>query len=234
MSELPEEVRELLAVAPAAFVAERKRLAKELRDAGRPEDAKAVADFRKPPPTVLAVNRAARDRPRAAEDASRVAARLVEAQLGNDHKAFAKASEELRVALDLLAEVAVAHVAAPGKRPSEAMRRRVHDLLRSAVATDASREALRKGVLTEESAPTGFDAFAGMTPAPAKRRGSAAASRARQEAAKRRERERELGDELKRATKSLEEAERAARRAEESRAKAEKDVASIRAKLDRL
>ena len=234
MSELPEETRELLAVAPAAFVAERKRLAKELRDAGRPEDAKAVADFRKPPPTVLAVNRAARDRPRAAEDASRVAARLVEAQLGNDQKAFAKASDELRVALDLLAEVAVAHVAAPGKRPSEAMRRRVHDLLRSAVATDDSRAALRKGILTEESAATGFDAFAGMTPAPAKRKSSGAASRARQEAAKRRERERELRDELKRATKNLEEAERAARRAEASRAKAEKDVVSIRAKLDRL
>lgn len=234
MSELPEEARELLAVAPAAFVGERERRAKALRGAGRAEDARAVAAFRKPPPTVLAVNRAARDRPKAAEEASRAAARLVEAQVGNDAEAFAKASEELRSALDLLAEVAVAHVAAPGKRPSEAMRRRVHDLLRAAVANDDSREALRKGILTEEIEATGFDAFAGMTPAPAKRRSSTSASREKQEAAKRRKRERELRDELARATKRLEEAERATRRAEDSRAKAERDIASIRAKLDRL
>src|SRR4249919_3272265 len=208
MSELPEEARELLAVAPAAFVAERQRRAKALRGAGRAEDARAVAAFRKPPPTVLAVNRAARDRPKAAEEASRAAARLVEAQVGNDAEAFAKASE--------------------------AMRRRVHDLLRGAVANDDSREALRKGILTEEIEATGFDAFAGMAPAPAKRRSSTSASREKQEAAKRRKRERGLRDELARATKRLEEAERATRRAEDSRAKAEKDVASIRAKLDRL
>lgn len=104
------------------------------------------------------------------------------------------------------------------------MRRRIHGLLRSAVADDGAREALRRGVLVEEQEASGFSPFAGMSPKPGRRgRGTAAPSQAKQRDAKRREREQELH-----------EAEQSLRQAERDRAGAERAVASVRAKLERL
>jgi colicin import membrane protein len=229
MAELPKEARTLLAVESSAFVQERERLAKELREEGRPADASAVEELRKPPATVLAVNRAARDRPKAAQGAARAAERLRKAQARNDQASFESARAELQNALELLADVAIAHVAAPGKRASEAMRRRVYDLLRSAVADDAARTALVDGVLTSEVETTGFEAFAGVTFAAPKRRG--ATSRRKSES---RGRERELRARLSAAKRRLAAAERSAREAEEGRAAAEREVAAIEAELERL
>ena len=65
MVELVPEAERLLAAAPDRFVAERKALAKKLRDEGRGEEAAAVEALRKPSAVVLAVNRSARDRPKA-------------------------------------------------------------------------------------------------------------------------------------------------------------------------
>jgi ketosteroid isomerase-like protein len=73
---LPPEGERLLAVAPENFVAERNRVARELKDAGRAEDAQAVAALKKPPAVVLAVNRAARDRSAATRDAVKAAERV--------------------------------------------------------------------------------------------------------------------------------------------------------------
>jgi hypothetical protein len=230
MAGLPEEARKLLAVEPAAFVAERKRLAKQLRGEGRAADAKAVEELRKPPATVLAVNRAARDRPKAAEGAARAAELLRKAQLRNDQAAFEKARSELQQALELLAEVAIAHVAPSGRKASDAMRRRVYDLLRSALADDASRKALVEGVLTEEVETTGFEAFAGMNFAPPKKQRGSTASRT--SASK--SRERELRRRLSAAKRRLADSERAAREAEVARAEAEREVAAVQADLDRL
>ena len=84
MDELPADAEGLLAVAPEDFVAGRKRVVKELRDADRTADAEVVARLRKPPPVVLAVNRAARARPQAAKDAARAAERVRKTQLGRN------------------------------------------------------------------------------------------------------------------------------------------------------
>jgi hypothetical protein len=230
MAGAPEEARKLLAVEPAAFVAERTRLAKQLREDGRGADAKAVEELKKPPATVLAVNRAARDRPKAAEGAARAAELLRKAQLRNDQAAFESARSELQQALDLLAEVAIAHVAPSGKKASDAMRRRVYDLLRSALAADASRKALVEGLLTEEVETTGFEAFAGMTFSPPKRQRRSTASRT--SASK--SRERELRRRLSAAKRRLADSERAVREAEVARAEAERDVAAVQSDLDRL
>jgi hypothetical protein len=232
MAGAPEELRRLLAVEPAAFVAERKRLAKQLREGGRAADAKAVEALKKPPATVLAVNRAARDRPKAAEGAARAAELLRKAQLRNDQAAFESARTELQQALELLADVAIAHVAPSGKEASDAMRRRVYDLLRSALADDASRKALVEGTLTTEVETTGFEAFAGMTFTASTRSGSAAASSGRNPASKRRERE--LRDQLTGAKRRLADAERSVREAEAARDEAEGDLAAIQAELDQL
>ena len=72
----PAEVEKLLAVRPDEFVHERQRLARELRDAGRSDEAATVAQLRKPSPVVLAVNRAARARPKAARAAADAALRV--------------------------------------------------------------------------------------------------------------------------------------------------------------
>ena len=230
MSDLPQEAERLLVVAPEEFVAERKRLTNELRDAGRSEEAAAVAQLRKPPPPVLAVNRAARARPKSAEAASDAALRLRSAQVGEDPEAFKSAFTELQGALELLAEVALSHV-----RSSDEMRRRVYDLLRSAVAVDGAREALTRGALTTEIETAGFDAFAGVVTGRAPRkRERTSPSRSRSADRKRRERERALRDELDLAEGRLREAETSVRAAESLRARAEREVAAIRRKLERL
>lgn len=232
---LPTEAQKLLAVTPDEFVAARRELARELRDAGHSAEAEAVARLRKPSPVVLAVNRAARGRPKAARAAADAALRVKKTQVSSDTEAFKRARGELEESLGLLAEVAVAHVAPSGRRPSEAMRRRVRDLLRNAVADDEAREALRRGVLREETEATGFASFAGIVPAPVRRkRGAASTSRAKPRDAKRREREQVLRDELARAEQDLDEAERSVQDAERKRANAEQMVASLRAKLARL
>jgi hypothetical protein len=235
MSPLPPEAEKLLAANPDDFVAERERLARKLRDEDRLDDAAVVAGLRKPPVVVFAVNRAARDRPAAARDAAKAALRVRKTQVGNQPDTFKQALADLDGALDLLAEVAVAHVAPRGKQPTDAMRRRVRDLLRSAVADDDARVALARGALTEELEAVGFSPFSGIAPAPSKERAKATSgpTRADQQDAKRRERERALRGELADAEQRLQEAEKALREAERERTAAERAVAALRTKLER-
>jgi hypothetical protein len=230
---LPKEAEKLLAAAPDEFVAERDRLAKSLRENGWPEDAATVAGLRKPSAVVFAVNRAARDRSKAARDAAMAALRVKKTQVGNQPDAFREALSDLDAALELLAEVAVAHVAPSGKKPTDAMRKRVRDLLRSAAADDDAREALARGALTEELEAVGFSPFAGMTPAPPKKsaKRTSGPSRAEREDAKRRERA--LREDLADAEERLREAEKAVREAERERKAAERAVTSLKSKLDR-
>ena len=237
MSEIPKEAEALLSVAPDDFVQERQALAKTLRADGRKEDADAVAALRKPPPVVLASNRAARDRPEAAKSAARAAARVAKTQLGADPDAYRDALTELAGSIDLLAEVALAHLSKGGKPPTEAVSRRLHDLLRNAVADETARTELARGVLRDEPETAGFGAFAGVTPSPrARTRRTTAAEDARRKRAdeKRGERERALRAEIASAEKALDEALRAEREAERARKSAERDVESLRARLERL
>ena len=238
MSELPKAAEALLSVPPDDFVRERQALAKALRTDGRKEDADAVAALRKPPPVVLAANRAARDRPEAAKRAARAAAQVAKAQLGADPDAYRDALTELAGSVDLLAEVALAHLAKGGKPPTEAVSRRLHDLLRNAVADETARDELARGVLREETETAGFGAFAGVTPASRprtrKRETAPPDARRQREDEKRAERERVLRAELRSAEKSLDDARRAEREAERARTTAERKVESLRVRLERL
>ena len=237
MPSVPPEAEKLFAVAPDRFVAERNALAKNLRGEGRPDDAALVVALRKPSAVVLAVNRAARDRPKAAQAAAEAAVGVRDAQVAGDADAFSNALAELDTSLDLLADVAVAHVAPAGKKPSEAMRRRLRELLRSAVADDDSREALARGVLADELEAPGFSPYAGLTvksKAGKAGRAPAGPSRAEREEARRRDRRKELRQELTQAERELREASAAARAAEQARTRAEKAVEAIRKKLGSL
>lgn len=236
MSTLPPESEKLLAVAPNDFVSERQALARRLREEGRVEEAEAVAALRKPSAVVFAVNRAARDRPNAARDAAAAAERVAKTQAGGDQDAFRAAVSELDAALDLLGEVAVAHVSSGGK-PTDAMRRRVHDLLRRAVAHGETRASLERGALLEEQEAVGFAPFEGVT-APRSRKGAKAKSARPETQSQRRaewrRRAQALRAELDQAHDALKEAEKAVRVAERERARAAKAVDAVQAKLDRL
>lgn len=235
MPDLPSEAEKLFAVAPDRFVAERNALAKKLRDEGRGDEAAAVAELRKPSAVVFAVNRAARDRPKAAKAAADAAVGVRKEQVGGDAVAFGKALAELDSSLDLLAEVAVAHLAPSGKTPSEAMRRRLRELLRSAVADDDAREALARGALADELEAPGFSPYAGMPVKPksrGRREEPAAPSRAEREEARRRERVEKLRAELRDAEEELRETTAAVRAAERARDRAETAVARLKKKLE--
>ena len=235
MAGVPPEAEKLLAAAPDRFVAERNALAKKLRNEGRGEDAAAVAELRKPSAVVFAVNRAARDRPKAAQAAAEAAVGVREAQVSGEADAFNKALAELDSSLDLLAEVAVVHLAPAGKKPSEAMRRRLRELLRSAVADDDARAALARGALADELEAPGFSPYAGMPvkPKPRGRKGAPAPpSRGEREDARRRERVEKLRAELAAAEDELREATAAARSAERARDRAETAVARLKKKLE--
>jgi len=236
VNELPQEAERLLSVAPDAFVEERKRVAADLREAGRTDDAAQVGALRKPTAVVLAVNRAARDRPQAAKDAAEAAVRVRETQLSGEQDAYRAAVADLERSLDLVAEVAVAHVGGKGKNATDAMRQRVRDLLRSAVANEGTRLALVCGTLLAEQEAAGFESFAGAV---ASRPRSARAKKSddgAHRAAERelRERKKALKDDLRRAERALTVAERAVARAERERDGAKKAVDAARAALEKL
>jgi hypothetical protein len=234
MEDLSDEARHLLAASPEDFVAERDSVARELRQAGRAEEAHALARLKKPSAVVLAVNRAARDRPQAARDAARSAAEVAKMQLSGDAEKYAKARKDLDSALALLAEVAVARLSRE-KPATEAMRRRVAELLRSAAADSDARAALERGVLQEEGGAAGFSAFEGMAAPPPKRRAQASgAKKADKREKARREREQRLEAELAEAEDALEAAERALAAAERERDKAARSVKTASERLERL
>jgi len=237
VNELPQEAERLLSVAPDAFVEERKRVAADLREAGRTDDAAQVGALRKPTGVVLAVNRAARDRPQAAKDAAEAAVRVRETQLSGEQDAYRAAVADLERSLDLVAEVAVAHVAGKGKNATDTMRQRVRDLLRSAVANEGTREALVRGTLLAEQEAAGFESFAGAAVASRPRsvrakKGDDGAHRAAEREL--RERKKALKDDLRRAERALTVAERAVARAERERDGAMKAVDAARAALEEL
>ena len=236
MDEFSKEAEALLAVGPDDFVEERKRVVRELRDEGRREEADVVAALRKPAPVVLAANRAARERPDAAKTAAKAAERVATAQLGSDPDSYRAALGELDAALDALAEVGLAHLSREGKPPTDAVSRRLRDLLRNAVADDDARSELVRGVLREETETAGFGALAGVALSKPPRTDTKAgdAVRRKREDEKRRERERALDDELTEAEFTLEEARRAEHQAERDRKSAERAVEALQGKLARL
>ena len=101
-------------------------------------------------------------------------------QVGADHEAFRGALKIGRVAR--FARRGRTRLPCSDQEATDAaMRHRLRELLRNAVANDDARDALARGVLRDETESAGFELFAGM--APAKRsRPSGATTRARSRA----------------------------------------------------
>jgi hypothetical protein len=229
MAELPTDAERLLAVTPEEFVEERARIARKLLDEGRADDARAVSATKKPPRVVLAVNRAARDRPQAARDAATAAERLGPAQLSGDADEYRDILKQMEQASTLLADVAVANLSR-GKSASETTRRRVAELLRGVLAGDETRQRLVRGALLDEVGAAGFDALAGV-PMPGRPRQQARAKPSPDTDRNRRAREALLA-EIAETRRSLDDAEFRLREATRQREKLARRLASLEAKRD--
>jgi hypothetical protein len=178
------------------FVAERKRLAKELRDGGDREAAAEVAKLPKPTPPAWALNQLAREEP-AAIGAWLDAAEELRDASAHPSSALREAMAGHREATRTLVAV-VRDRARPGGKPlSEPMLERVRELLQAATVDPEVADALRAGRIVEgdeQPALPGSEA-AEEPPAP---RESAAERRAAAKAAKDRDAERKAREQAKR------------------------------------
>ena len=219
---MAEAVDELFGLPLEEFTAARNRLAKESGDP-------SVRSLAKPTVPAWVVNQLAR------REAALVG-RLVEsgeaqARALREGGALREAQAEERKAVGELVKRARAILEEAGRSATSPTLDRVAATLTAGAQTPEGREALRAGRLSEEIEPAGFDALAGMSVAPGKRR-----SEPRDELAeKRRERERKrrkLRDEAQDLEAKAREAEREADRAETAAEKARSAADRARRKAD--
>jgi hypothetical protein len=216
-----DEVDRLYDLPLGEFTTARNALAKELRD---PE----IRKLKKPSVPAWAVNQLARRREvdmrrliRAGEALERTQRDAVG---GGDQKAFERARGDEREAVRKLRSEAAALLGADGHPASDTNLERIARTLHAGASTEEGRTALREGRLTEELEPRGFEAFAGVTPAPARKRGASARARPRPRQDPR----------LKKAREEAAEARRAADEADRSADKARREADRARQRAERL
>jgi hypothetical protein len=142
------DVDRLFSVPLEDFVAERKQVAKELREAGEREAAAEVAKLPKPTPPAWALNRLARDEPDevgAWLDAAEELREVSESPGAGLREAIEAHRDATRTLLGVVRDRA-----RPGGKPlSEPMLVRVRELLQAATVDAQVAEALRRGVVVE-------------------------------------------------------------------------------------
>lgn len=245
------DIVELLAVAPAEFVAARNARAKELRVAGDKDRAAIIAKLRRPSATTWAVNAAVRaDRAGVQQlvDAVRVlqepgsvdvraATRTLDTALDALVDEAARAMDEIgtKPTADRKAEVRTAlRAAALAEDPSALLEARIEDA-DSPDPDDTLAAALRAGAHGAGRARRSFPSPSAASKAPSEPprkelRAALAQARAEQTAAK--ETEREAERELRRVRRELEVAERAVARARSAVEQADAVVEARQADLD--
>jgi hypothetical protein len=222
---LDEALDHLYGADPGEFVAERKRLARELKDSGDAAAADAVAKTRKPTVAAWALNQLARMQRRDVDLLLDAGHRLRQAQEGvvggADRAAFEQAQKTERDALRRLTQHASELLG--GATPQTLAQ--ISSTLRNAAVSEEGRELLARGRFTTPLESEGFDVF-GSLPAPP------AGSKKRAPAAEKRK----ADDELKQAKARVRELEQQAREAERESAqrkreweKAEQTAESARA-----
>jgi len=155
----PDAIIDPLFAAPLAdFVAERKRIAQTLKDAGRRDDAKLVAATPKPTLPIWIINQLARREPELVKELDALTAQLRGAE-GPDYAATAVNHRRVLAELRWKAEeilTGAGHAAPP------AVLNRVIANLRAAAAGDETRPLLVAGRLTRDVEEPGFAALFGQ------------------------------------------------------------------------
>jgi hypothetical protein len=249
VDELEEELDRLFAAEPATFVAERDRIARELRTEGRGEEAEQVKSLRKPTVSAWAVNQLARQKRREVDLLLDASHRLRQAQqgllAGKDPKIFDEARQSQREALGKLRRAA-SDILAAADRESETTLNRIMRTLQAAAVAPEGRELLARGRLTGDLEASGFDLVAPLAegvspprqtarPKPAKDRAASrkrAAPAAQGTAAKARQRSADR-ERLQAARAELRDAKATARAAEKDLGAAEQAGEKARRELAR-
>jgi len=217
--ELDEALDALYDAAPETFVAERKRLAKELKAEGHDADAEHVTKLRKPVIAAWALNRLARDHRREIDLLLDSGHRLRAAQAGvlrgDAREAFEQAQRTERETISRLVRAAGQLLTERGGA-STAVLDQIAASLHAAAVSEAGREVLAAGRFTEPLTLEGFDAVAGLAPPP-KRAAKAKPTRSTEEL-------KQARAELAEARKRLRQAERTAHEARKLTAQADAEV----------
>jgi hypothetical protein len=209
---LDEALDQLYGVDPEQFVAERKRLARELKDDGDAASADSITKTRKPTVAAWALNQLARKQRRDVDLLLDAGHRLRQAQEGvvggDDRAAFEQAQKTERDALRRLTQQA-SELLGGASAPTLAQ---ISSTLRTAAVSEEGRELLARGRFTAPLEAEGFDVF-GSLPAPPQRSKKAAPAVEKRKA----------DEELKQAKARLRELEQQAREAERDAARLKRE-----------
>ena len=157
------ELERLYQLPLGEFTAARDQLAKQLRAQGEGERAQEIKSLRKPTAAVWLVNQLARERPLDVQRLLKAGESLIESQAraaAGESSEFPEARRDEQRALEQLAKAAgeLAKRAGIGSSALE----KATATLRAASLTPEGRELLRRGRLTEELEPPGFEALTGL------------------------------------------------------------------------
>jgi len=150
---------DLYGLALEEFTPARDALAKELKAAGRKDEAAEVKSLRKPSVAAWALNRAARDHPDAVERLRAAGADLRAAQeeaLSGDAGRLREAGRALADEVARVAGLAAEALRGADRPASAAQQEKIVATLRTAAVDDEAGDALARGVLVEELESTGF------------------------------------------------------------------------------
>jgi hypothetical protein len=173
------KIADLFEVPLEEFIGARNALAKELRAAGKEDEAGQVAGLRKPPKALWLVNQLGRRAPKDVQALIEATRRIREAQekglTGDEVREGMRAQRVALAALTAAAggagfardgrSVGGAGFARDGRSANArsigdaASERRIHDTLQAAAMSEP--DALREGRLLQELAPAGFEALLG-------------------------------------------------------------------------
>ena len=233
-AQLEAELDRLFGLPLSEFTSARNELAKELRDAGSREEAEQVKALRKPSVAAWLVNRVSRERELDVQRLLNAGETLRKAQAdaaSGQGEAFAEARRDEQRALERLAEAAREIAVREGS--GQAAVAQATQTLRAASLTDEGRELLKRGRLTEELEPPGFEALTGLVPAqPPKRRAKPRqpSKKAREKVEKLRRTEREAASAALAAEQEADQAEKEASKLRERAAKARANADAAAAK----
>jgi hypothetical protein len=145
------------------FTPARDALAKELKAAGRKDEAAEVKSLRKPSLAAWALNRAARDHPDAIERLRATGADLRAAQeeaLSGDAGRLRDAGRALSEEIDRVAALAADALRDAGRPATAAQQEKLAATLRTAAIDAAAGDVLARGVLVDDLDATGFTLLA--------------------------------------------------------------------------
>ena len=145
------------------FTPARDALAKELKAAGRKDEATEVKALRKPSLAAWALNRAARDHQDAIDQLRAAGADLRAAQneaLSGDAGRLREAGRALAGEVDRVATLAADALRAAGRPATAAQQEKLASTLRTAAVDDAAGDLLARGVLVDDLDATGFSLLA--------------------------------------------------------------------------